>query len=126
MSLKLNPEEAATCIREDYKNTPIKLSPVEQHIHAFVKKVCAYLGIEPDAANAPHVLSLLKKKGIEPHEFESLPKMHTREATRADVNSGKARFVGEVIPVTDEKGDPVVDEAKEKEHSSPARGRRHK
>src|SRR5258708_26345065 len=104
MTLKLNPEAAAAYIREDYKNTPVKLSTVEQHIHAFVKKVCAYLGIEPDAANAPHVLSLLKKKGIEPHEFESLPKMHTREATKADVNGGAARFVGEIIPVVDDEG----------------------
>jgi hypothetical protein len=121
MTTRLDPKAAADRIRGAFHERPA-LHPDARHAHAFAKEVCGHLDVEPTADNIAQVNRLLHETNIAPHVVEGYPKMATRAATQSDVDGKRVRFVGELIPVLDEAGNPVVHESaeSEKDASKPA------
>ncbi len=128
MIIRLDAKAAADHIRAAFHQRPAA-DPDVRHAHAFAEEVCSHLDVEPTANHVTHVVRLLHEAGIAPHLVEEYPKMATREATQADVDAHHARVVGEVIPILDDAGNPVVHEgphAEKASHHKGAKAAKHK
>ena len=115
----LTPAEAAETIRESFNATlgtvGHDLDPAERHRQNFERAVAKELGYdEPSDFILMHVRHSLEEHDVE-HEEKVYPRAVTREATAEDVANKAARYEGELIPVLDEQGHPVIEEGPEDE-----------